>query len=101
MMNSSQFTVIKMLRAFRALRTLKSLTLVRGARVILLAIWRSQIKSLANVIVILLIFLLLAMLLTYSLFYDSQPEPVNRKVEETFGCMMVSVILSYELHTMK
>ena len=84
--NQSSNLVIKTLRAFRALRTLKSLTLVRGAQVIFGAIIRSQKKSIANVISIMMCFIFLMSMLTYTLFYDSQPDPKIPTIEETWGC---------------
>ena len=74
------------MRAFRALRTLKSISMVRGAQVILAAILRSQRKSLADVAGVLFFFLFLMTLLTYSLFWDSQPEPKSDELRRSWGC---------------
>ena len=74
------------MRAFRALRTLKSISMVRGAQVILVAILRSQRKSLADVFGVLILFLFLMTLLTYSLFWDSQPEPKSDELRRSWGC---------------
>ena len=60
---------------------------------IFVAIIRSQRKALKDVILILICFIFLMSLLTYSLFYDSQPPPRADAICETWGCFQVSTVL--------
>jgi cation channel sperm-associated protein 3 len=96
---STNVKIVKTLRAFRALRTLKTLTLVRGAQVIFVAIIRSQRKALKDVILILICFIFLMSLLTYSLFYDSQPPPRADQICETWGCFQATFVSLFMIVT--
>jgi len=96
---STNVKIVKTLRAFRALRTLKTLTLVRGAQVIFVAIIRSQRKALKDVILILICFIFLMSLLTYSLFYDSQPPPRADAICETWGCFQATFVSLFMIVT--
>lgn len=94
--------VIKVMRAFRALRTLKTLTLVRGAQVIFAAIIHSQMKSIRNVISLLVCFIVIMSIFTHALFYETQPDNICTTHPETcnaWGCWSANVVTLWMIIT--
>ena len=77
-----------MLRALRALRTLKTIWLIRGAQVILNSILRAQVKALKNVGIVIIVFLIIGSILTFNQIYGDGNATEDADVANAWGCFL-------------